>query len=129
MALRVLGDECIGCGGCEYSCPTGALTKTDSFLGVFTIDPYTCDDCGECVRKCPVECIVPDPPWPVCQGHGCPLSSRRLAAYECSVWQERCPNCGNALWRESGHRWQCPTCELGLRVRCPKIRYRSPVAV
>ncbi|MHB1712418.1 MAG: 4Fe-4S binding protein [Acidimicrobiales bacterium] len=25
MALRVLGDECIGCGGCEYSCPTGAL--------------------------------------------------------------------------------------------------------
>lgn len=44
MALKVLDAECIGCGGCEYACPTGVLTETDSFLGLFAIEPYTCDD-------------------------------------------------------------------------------------
>src|SRR5206468_1869269 len=61
MSLKVIADECIGCGGCEFACPTGALAKTDSFLGLFAIDPYHCDDCGLCVRKCPVDAIVPDP--------------------------------------------------------------------
>ena len=77
MSLKVLEDVCIGCGACDFSCPTGALTKTDTFLGLFTIDPFTCNDCGQCVPKCPEQAIVADPEWPVCGGHGCPLTSKR----------------------------------------------------
>lgn len=133
MSLRVLEDACIGCGGCEYACPRGALTKTDSFLGLFAIDPYTCDDCLECIPKCPVDAIVADPDWPVCFGHGCPLGSRLLAGTECSIWAERCPTCGGPLWRapapsEPGaggaeRPWSCPRCDQGRKVGCPKIRH------
>ena len=101
MSFQVLEDVCIGCGACDFSCPTNALTKTDSFLGLFTIDPYTCDDCGICVGKCPVLAIVPDPEWPVCQGHGCPLTCKRLDDVECAIWQQRCPECGNTMWHRA----------------------------
>jgi NAD-dependent dihydropyrimidine dehydrogenase PreA subunit len=124
MSLEVLADECIGCGGCEYACPTGALTKTDSFLGLFAIDPYTCDDCGLCVPKCPVDAIVANPAWPVCFGRGCPLSSERLAGYSCTIWQEACSGCGGPLWRASESApWACPRCDEGRKVGCPKIRH------
>ncbi len=119
MSFKVT-DDCIGCGACEYACPTTALTKTDSFLGVFTIDPYLCDDCTLCVGKCPVVAIVSDPAWAVCRGRGCPLTSRRLADIECAVWQQRCPECGTTLWRHDADEWTCPRCGLGMRVRCPK---------
>lgn len=123
MSLRVVADECIGCGGCDFTCPTGALTKTDSFLGVFAIDPYTCDDCGLCVPKCPVNCIVVDPDWPICHAHGCPLTSHRLEGVECSIWQVRCSRCGDTLWRmPASEMWVCSTCDLGMRVACPKFR-------
>jgi NAD-dependent dihydropyrimidine dehydrogenase PreA subunit len=126
MSLKVLADACIGCGACEFACPTGALAKTDSFLGIFAIDPYTCDDCGRCVDKCPVACIVPDDAWPVCYGRGCPLGSRRLAGTTCTVWQLRCPGCGTTLWRSSTDEpWACPRCDRGLRVHCPKERHRA----
>ena len=124
MSLQVLEDVCIGCGACDFSCPTGALTKTDSFLGLFVIDPYTCDDCLECVPKCPVDAIVVDPSWPVCHGHGCPLSSSRLAGTDCNIWRESCPTCGGPLWRESAAgTWACPRCDGGRTVGCPKVRH------
>jgi ferredoxin len=123
MSFKVLEDRCIGCGACDYSCHTDALTKTDSFLGLFEIDPYTCDDCGVCVRKCPEDAIVPDPLWPVCNGHGCPLHSNRLAGTECSIWQSTCPTCGTTLWREVGSAdFGCPKCDSGRKVFCPKTR-------
>jgi len=99
MSLQVLEDLCIGCGACDFSCPTGALAKTDSFLGLFAIDPYTCDDCGRCVDKCPVGAIVPDPSWPVCEAKGCPLTSTRLSEFTCAYWQQRCSQCGSTLWQ------------------------------
>ena len=46
---------------------------------MFEIDPYTCDDCGVCVGKCPETAIVADERFPVCNGLGCPLHSTRLA--------------------------------------------------
>lgn len=126
MSFKVLDDLCIGCGGCEYSCPTGSLTKTDSFLGLFVIDPYTCNDCAECVAKCPEAAIVPDPEWAVCGDRGCPLRSQRLAAFECAVWQDRCPSCGTTLWRDAAAidgRWACPRCGMGMKVSCPRAHH------
>jgi len=125
MSLRVLEDLCIGCGACDFACPTGALAKTDSFLGLFSIDPYTCNDCGICVPKCPVGAITVDPSWPVCQGHGCPLTSKRLSGFDCAYWLHRCPTCGSTLWRSEGQRWTCPGCDLGMRVRCPKSVHQA----
>ncbi len=123
MAFRVIEDACIGCGGCDFSCPTGALTKTDTFLGLFAIDPYTCDDCGLCVPKCPVYAIEPDPEWPTCHGHGCPLTSRRLTGFECALWQQRCPACNATMWRSPMGEVACPRCDLGMKVSCPKTRH------
>lgn len=121
MSYRVVEEACIGCGGCEYACPTGALAKTDSFLGIFAIDPYTCDDCGLCVPKCPVFCIEPDPAWPVCHAKGCPLSSHRLEDFDCAIWQQRCPTCGDTMWRRRGtDAWVCSRCDLHMKVACPK---------
>ncbi len=123
MSFRVEEDVCIGCGACDFSCPTGALTKTESFLGLFTIDPYTCDDCAVCVEKCPVMAIVPDPAWPVCRGHGCPLTSKRLAGVDCAIWQERCPSCGSTMWITPEGRHACSRCDLEMKVTCPKTRH------
>ena len=122
MSHSVLEDLCIGCGACDYSCHTGALTKTDSFLGLFVIDPFTCDDCAVCVDKCPVEAIVHDPTWPTCHGTGCPLTSQRLADVECAIWQQRCPSCDSTLWRHDDGAWGCSTCDQGSKVHCPKDR-------
>jgi ferredoxin len=123
MSLKVLEDVCIGCGACDFSCPTGALTKTDSFLGLFTIDPYTCDDCGRCVDKCPEGAIVADPAWPECTGRGCPLTSKRLAEFHCAYWQQRCSECGSTLWQSPDGTWACSRCGLGMKVSCPKTRH------
>jgi ferredoxin len=123
MSFRVLQDRCIGCGACDYSCHSGALSKTDTFLGLFEIDPYTCDDCAVCVGKCPEQAIVVDPAWPVCHGHGCPLGSTRLAEVECSIWQLTCSSCGTSMWRSPGaDHATCPKCDDGRKVSCPKTR-------
>ncbi len=123
MSFKVLQERCIGCGACDYSCHTDALTKTDTFLGLFEIDPYTCDDCGVCVKKCPEAAIVPDPAWPVCNGHGCPIHSSRLEGTECAIWQQTCDTCGTTLWREpNGTDFRCPKCDEQRKVSCPKTR-------
>lgn len=129
MSFRVIEAACIGCGACDYSCPTGALTKTDSFLGLFVIDPYTCDDCAKCVDKCPETAIVADPAWPVCSGTGCPLSSKRLEDVECAIWQQRCPECASTLWHRGGEAWACPKCSWGMKVHCPKDRHLQDTPV
>lgn len=123
MSLQVLEALCIGCGACDFSCPTGALAKTDSFLGLFAIDPYLCNDCGACATKCPEQAIVADAEFPACQGHGCPLTSQRLDGIECDVWQRTCPDCGTTLWHHAGaHDDACPKCGWGMKVACPRTR-------
>jgi len=137
MSHQVLEDACIGCGACDYACPKGALYKTDSFLGLFAIDPYRCDDCMDCLPKCPIDAIVLDPEWVVCHGRGCPLSSKRLAGVGCNIFETRCEQCGGPLWQVGGidgsspadGEWSCPRCDDGRTVGCPKIRMFDIVPV
>jgi NAD-dependent dihydropyrimidine dehydrogenase PreA subunit/predicted RNA-binding Zn-ribbon protein involved in translation (DUF1610 family) len=128
MSFKVLQDVCIGCGACDFSCHVDSLHKTDSFLGLFEIDPLTCDDCGVCVGKCPEAAIVPDPAWPVCRGHGCPLSSNRLSDTVCAIWQQRCPSCGTTMWSTNGSEFSCPKCDQGRKVSCPRTHLAEHLA-
>ncbi len=122
MTYKVSDLWCIGCGACDYACPTGALTKTDSFLGLFAIDPYRCDGCTDCLPLCPEDAIVLDTEWPECNGRGCPLSSSRLEGVECNIFGDRCESCGGPRWRHEGSSWSCPRCDDDRKVGCPKVR-------
>lgn len=53
MAYKI-GDECISCGACAGTCPTGAIAEGS---GKFEIDEATCVECGACAGGCPVGAI------------------------------------------------------------------------
>jgi ferredoxin len=63
MAL-LINDECIGCDACVPVCPNKAITAGSP---IYIIDPELCTECegahpeSQCVKVCPVDCIVPDP--------------------------------------------------------------------
>jgi ferredoxin len=66
MALLIT-DECINCDVCEPECPNGAISQGEN---IYEINPALCTECvghhGEpqCLKVCPVECIVKDPAHP-----------------------------------------------------------------
>ena len=126
MALEVDIGECLGCGACESACPQGAITQGGDFPVAYRVDPLLCNDCGRCLAVCPVDGLVPDADWAVCHGRGCPLSSDRYAATECSEGRSVCPTCGSVQWRTAGGDWTCPVCAAaaaGVRTAsCPKVR-------
>ena len=132
MSLQVLEDVCIGCGACDFSCPTGALTKTDSFLGLFEIDPFTCNDCGLCVPKCPERAIVADPAWPVCARPRLPTHEQAPRRRRMRLLARPCPSCGTTMWRHDERTkpkrtsWACPRCGWHMKVVCPKTRKLEP---
>lgn len=63
MALKITRD-CISCEVCVPECPNEAI-----FMGpqIFHIDPDKCTECvgyykqPQCLKVCPVDCIVADP--------------------------------------------------------------------
>jgi ferredoxin len=63
MALLIT-DECINCDVCEPECPNGAISEGEL---IYVIDPDFCTECvghhsvPQCLRVCPVECIIHDP--------------------------------------------------------------------
>ena len=125
MALQIRSD-CIGCGGCEFACPTGAIVQGADFVVTYSINPLRCDDCGACVGFCPIGSIVEDPEWAICLGRGCPLSSRRYEGWACTKGDPPCPRCGGMLWHAPGSADPvCPECETAegaARAACPKLR-------
>jgi len=54
-AIKVLKDQCIGCGLCVKTCPYGAISMKDNLA---EIDLHKCTLCGACVEVCPVNAIV-----------------------------------------------------------------------
>ncbi len=55
MAIKVMQDNCIGCGACVTACPFGAITMQDDDKAFIT---EACTICGACVETCPVGTIV-----------------------------------------------------------------------
>ncbi|WP_366931362.1 4Fe-4S binding protein [Methanolobus sp.] len=46
-------DNCIACGICKDSCPTGAISEGN----IYVIDNLLCLECGNCYEKCPNDAI------------------------------------------------------------------------
>lgn len=66
MALLIT-DDCINCDVCEPECPNGAISEGET---IYEIDPALCTECvghhdePQCMRVCPVDCIIRDPDTP-----------------------------------------------------------------
>lgn len=46
--------SCIQCGLCQQKCSFQAIQQVS---GTYRIDPYRCDECGDCFLNCPVKAI------------------------------------------------------------------------
>lgn len=63
MSLLIT-DECINCDVCEPECPNQAISQGEE---IYEINPDRCTECvghfkeAQCVKVCPVECIIPHP--------------------------------------------------------------------
>ncbi len=55
MAYKI-SEDCIACGTCFDTCPSGAISEGDNYV----IDANTCIDCGMCADSCPVGAIAPE---------------------------------------------------------------------
>ncbi len=60
----IITEDCINCGACDETCPTGAISE-DAEGAVRVIDPERCTECvgfyerTMCQVECPVECCLP----------------------------------------------------------------------
>jgi ferredoxin len=54
VAIVSSPDDCLLCGACETSCPTGAISARDRLL----IDESLCSGCGTCVDLCVREVLT-----------------------------------------------------------------------
>lgn len=68
-------DDCILCGLCSRSCPSGALT-VDRAAGKWSIDRFDCVQCGYCVEKCPKSCLS------IVPGYQEPLPNKTVDVFE-----------------------------------------------
>ncbi len=59
MEVRILEEECIGCGACVPVCSTGAITFDDDEMKA-VVARDECVGCEDCIPMCAVEAIVPD---------------------------------------------------------------------
>lgn len=59
MEVRILEDECIGCGACVPVCSTGAITFDDDEMKAI-VARDECVGCEDCIPMCAVDAIVPE---------------------------------------------------------------------
>lgn len=54
--IAAVSKECVACGTCVSSCPTGAISI---YKGLYArINPERCVGCGRCVGVCPAQVIA-----------------------------------------------------------------------
>ena len=68
-------DDCVLCGLCSRSCPSGALT-VDREAGKWSIDRFDCVPGGYCVEKCPKSCLS------IVPGYQEPLPDKTVDVFE-----------------------------------------------
>jgi ferredoxin len=67
MALLINAADCINCDVCEPECPNEAISPGEE---AYVIDATKCTECvgyfekSQCVKVCPVDCIISDPDHP-----------------------------------------------------------------
>ncbi|NMB07699.1 MAG: electron transfer flavoprotein subunit alpha [Tissierellia bacterium] len=54
MAVKVISEECIGCGTCVDACPFDAIDMIDDKAVIND----KCTACGTCIEACPVDAII-----------------------------------------------------------------------
>ena len=54
MAVKVISEECIGCGTCVEACPFDAIDMIDDKAVIND----KCTGCGTCIEVCPVDAII-----------------------------------------------------------------------
>lgn len=52
--VRIMAEECIGCGACQSICSFDAIDYNGEN---YRVNPERCDDCGSCMLQCPVGAI------------------------------------------------------------------------
>ena len=64
FTLGVDADKCTGCGTCVQVCPKGVfeLVQVDRKKKSLVSDLKACEQCTACVKQCPVEAILAQPP-------------------------------------------------------------------
>ncbi|MBQ9155755.1 MAG: 4Fe-4S binding protein [Eubacterium sp.] len=89
--IEISIDDCISCGLCVRSCPTGTIS-VDKKAGSWTINRFDCIACGYCVEKCPKKCLHMVP------GYQEPMGEKAEAIYRISpeVMAERAAKAAEA---------------------------------
>jgi NAD-dependent dihydropyrimidine dehydrogenase PreA subunit len=62
--VRLLVNQCCGCGDCQELCPVDAITMNGAHLPC--IDGDECIGCGICYQWCPESAIVMPDGWHRC---------------------------------------------------------------
>jgi len=49
MAIKIIKENCTGCGDCVEVCPVEAITLVDD---IATVNEDDCSECGACEAEC-----------------------------------------------------------------------------
>ena len=118
-------NDCILCGLCSRSCPSGALT-VDRAAGKWSIDRFDCVQCGSCVEKCPKSCLS------IVPGYQEPLPNKTVDVFEKPVGAASKDGTGDGAQTSGGDSAQTfgggnfPQADLDVCVFCTLCARKCP---
>ena len=110
-------DDCILCGLCSRSCPSGALT-VDRAAGKWSINRFDCVQCGYCVEKCPKSCLS------IVPGYQEPLPNKTVDVFEKPVDAASKDGAGDGAQTFGGGNF--PQADLDVCVFCTLCARKCP---